>query len=101
MLSILKKKYGISRQKGGRPPKLTVEDKLYVTLKCLREYRTTGSIAAEYRVCKGTVFQSVQWVEDTPAEDGVFDLRGKRNLKENRTRSGMSWLVYGKSGKPP
>jgi hypothetical protein len=33
MLSILQKEYGILHQKGGRPPKLTVEEKLYVTLK--------------------------------------------------------------------
>jgi hypothetical protein len=79
------------RQKGGRPPKLTVEDKLSVTLKYLWEYhRTMDSIAAKYRVCKGTICQSVQWVEDTLAEDGTFALPEKRNSKENRGQSGMS-----------
>ena len=39
------------------------------------------SIAAEYRVCKGTVCLSVQWVESTLAEDGAFALPGKRKLK--------------------
>jgi hypothetical protein len=32
---------------GGKPPKLTPEDKRYVALKYLREYRTMDSIAAE------------------------------------------------------
>jgi len=35
---------------GGKPPKLTREDKLYVTLKYLREYRIMDSIAVEYGV---------------------------------------------------
>ena len=81
MLSILQGEYDALHQNGGKPPKLTVEDKLYVTLKYLREYRTMDSIAAEYRVCKGTVCLSIQWVEDTLAEDGTFALPGKRKLK--------------------
>jgi hypothetical protein len=81
MLSILQKEYDILHQKDGRPPKLTVEDRLTITLKYLREYRTMDSIAAEYRVCKGTVCQSVRWVEDTLTEDGTFALPGKQKLK--------------------
>jgi hypothetical protein len=45
MLSILQKEYDTLHKKGGRPPTLTVEDKLYITLKYLREYRTMDSIA--------------------------------------------------------
>ena len=81
MLSILQGEYDALHQNGGKPPKLTVEDKLYVTLKYLREYRTMDSIAAEYRVCKGTVCLSIQWVENTLTEDGTFALPGKRKLK--------------------
>jgi hypothetical protein len=81
MLSILQKEYGTLHQKGGRPPKLTAEEKLYVTLKYLREYRTMDSIAADYHVCKGTVCQSVQWVEDTLTEDGTFAMPGKKKFK--------------------
>ena len=66
---------------GGKPPKLKPEDKLYVTLKYLREYRTMDSIAAEYGVCKGTVCLAIQWVEDTLMKDGTFELPGKRVLK--------------------
>ena len=77
MLSILQREYNTLHQKGGKPPKLTVEDKLYITLKYLRGYRTMDSIAAEYGVCKGTVCLSIQWVEDTLAADGTFALPGK------------------------
>jgi hypothetical protein len=47
MLSSLQKEYNTLHQQGGKPPKLTVEDKLSITLKYLREYRTMDSIAAE------------------------------------------------------
>ncbi|MDR1218185.1 MAG: transposase family protein [Treponema sp.] len=66
---------------GGKPPKLTPGDKLYSTLKYLREYRTMDSIVAEYGVCKGTVCLAIQWVEDTPAKDGAFALPEKKALK--------------------
>jgi hypothetical protein len=74
MLSIPQEAYGTLHKKGGKPPKLTVKDKLYITLKYLRKYRSMDSIAAEYGVCKGTVCLSIQWVEDTMAADGVFAL---------------------------
>jgi hypothetical protein len=85
MLSILQKEYNPLHQKGGKPPKLTVEDKLYITLKYLREYRRMDRIAAEYGVCKGTVCLSIQWVEDTLTEDGTFALPGKKKLKRKST----------------
>ena len=65
MLIILQKEFEKMHKIGGKPPKLTPEDKLYVTLKYLRDYRTMDSIAAEYKVCKGTICLSIQWVEDT------------------------------------
>ena len=72
MRSILQKEYEILHEKGGKPPKLTVADKLSITLKYLREYRTMDSIAAEYGVCKGSVCMSIQWVEDTLSKDGII-----------------------------
>ena len=82
MLLILQKEFNTMHKSGGKPPKLTPEDKLYVTLKYLRDYRTMDSIAAEYKVCKGTICLSIQWVEDTLVKDGTFALPGKRILKK-------------------
>ncbi|MCL2381175.1 MAG: transposase family protein [Treponema sp.] len=81
MLAILQKEFDENHKRGGKPPKLKPEDKLYITLKYLREYRTMDSIAAEYGVCKGTVCLSIQWVEDTLVKDGAFALPEKRALK--------------------
>jgi hypothetical protein len=91
MLSILQKEYDVLHQKGGKPPKLTIEDKLYITLKYLREYRTMDSIAAEYGVCKGTVCLVIQWVEDTLVKDGTFALPGKKAL--NRKSPSIQYIV--------
>ena len=91
MLSILQKEYDALHQKGGKPPKLTVEDKLSITLKYLREDRTMDSIAAEYGVCKGTVCLSIQWVEDTLVGAGTFDLPEKKTLR--RKSPSMQYIV--------
>ena len=82
MLLILKKEFNTMHKSGGKPPKLTSEDKLYITLKYLRDYRTMDSIASEYKVCKGTICLSIQWVEDTLVKDGTFALPEKRTLKK-------------------
>jgi hypothetical protein len=81
MLLILKKEFGALHKNGGKPPKLAPEEKLYITLKYLREYRTMESIAAEYGVCKGTICLAIQWVDDTLVKDGTFALPGKKALK--------------------
>ena len=82
MKEILDKEYEEMHKKGGSPPKMSAEDKLYATLKYLREYRTMESIAADYGVSKSTICESIQWVENTLTKNGTFKLPGKRALKE-------------------
>jgi hypothetical protein len=98
MRSILQRAYDALHLNGGKLPKLTVENKRYITLKYLREYRTMDSIAAEYRVCKGTV---CLWAEDILKEDGTFALPGN---KETEEKIGLHSIRRGrccrKPGKP-
>jgi len=82
MMGILQKEYEKLHKKGGSPPKLSVEDKLMVTLKYLREYRTMEHIGYDYGVSKSTVCESIQWVENTLKKDSTFKLPGKKVLKE-------------------
>jgi hypothetical protein len=91
MLSMLQKEFEVLHRNGGKPPKLTSEDKLYITLKYLRQYPTMDSLAAEYAVCKGTVCLAIQWVEDTLAKNGAFALPGKRALK--RKSASIQYIV--------
>jgi hypothetical protein len=83
MKEILNKEYEKMHQKGGSPPKMSVEDKLYAALKYLREYRTMESIGGDYGVSKSTICESIQWVENTLTKDGTFKLPGKKVLKES------------------
>jgi len=82
MMAILQKEYNKMHKSGGSPSKLTVRDKLTVTLKYLREYRTMESIGADYGVRKSTVCESIQWVENTLAKDKTFKLPDKKVLKK-------------------
>ena len=91
MRAILQNEFNEMHKRGGKPPTLTPEDKLYITLKYLREYRTMESIAAEYGVCKGTICLTIQWVEDTLTKDGTFALPGKRVLK--RKSASIEYIV--------
>jgi len=65
MKEILDEEYEKMHRKGGSPPKMTVENKLYAALKYLREYRTMESIGGDYGVSKSTICESIQWVENT------------------------------------
>jgi len=82
MMEILQKGYKKLHKYGGSPPTLTIEEKLYITLIYLREYRTMEHIANDFGVAKSTIWESIQWVENTLIEDGTFKLPGKKALKE-------------------
>jgi hypothetical protein len=86
MKGILQKEYNKMHKRGGSPSRLTVENKLYATLKYLREYRTMEHIGGDYGVSKSTICESIQWVENTLKKDGTFDLPGKRMLKKAPTK---------------
>jgi predicted DNA-binding protein YlxM (UPF0122 family) len=82
MKTILQAAFDELHKQGGKPPKLTVEDKLYIALKYLREYRAMESIGAEYGVGKSAARESIQWIEDTLSKDKKFHLPEKKVLKK-------------------
>jgi hypothetical protein len=91
MKAILQKEFDKLHRQGGSPPKLPVENKLLITLKYLREYRTMESIGHDYGVSKSTVCETIQWVENTLAKDKTFKLPGKKVLKE--TSDTIAYIV--------
>jgi hypothetical protein len=91
MKEILEKEYEEMHKRGGSPPKMSVENKLYATLKYLREYRTMEHIGGDYGVSKSTVCESIQWVENTLIKDGTFKLPGKKALK--KATDAMDYIV--------
>ncbi len=80
MLEILTEQFGNEHVQGGKPPKLSVLDKLIIMLCYYREYRTMQHIAFDYGVTKATICNSIHWVEKTLIKSGVFRLPSKREL---------------------
>ena len=85
MLLILEEAYKRLHSKGGSPLKrLSVLDKLTITLEYYREYRTMRHIAFDYGVSKSMVHKSIHWVEDVLIRSKEFSLPSKRSLVETK-----------------
>ena len=85
MLEILETAYVKLHVRGGRPPKLSVLDKLVITLGYYREYRTQQHIAFDYGVVKSAICESIQWVESELLKVKCFHLPGKKALLQAET----------------
>ena len=81
-IEILNKAYNLKHAKGGRKPKLSIEDMMLATLEYWREYRTYFHIANDYGLAEGNMYKIIRWVEDSLIKDGTFSLPGKKALLE-------------------
>ena len=63
MLAVLKTVYQLKHEKGGRKPKLSLEDILMATLQYTREYRTYEQIVADFGIHESNLTRRSQWVE--------------------------------------
>ncbi|GAX45946.1 transposase [Tolypothrix sp. NIES-4075] len=68
-----------SKQKTGRPSKLTLEDQLLMTLEYWREYRTYFHIGQSWGVNESTAYRIIRKIEDTLTKSRAFTLPGKKN----------------------
>jgi hypothetical protein len=86
-VEILNGKYAEEHTKNvrnsGRKPKLSMEDKLVMTMEYLREYRTLAHIGASYGIAESNVQRTIKWVENILVKDGTFRLPGKKALIES------------------
>lgn len=83
MTEILGKAYEEKHERGGRKPKLTIEEQLLMTLKYLRQYVTQKELAYEFEIGEATVHDTIVWVENVLIKDGTFSLPGKKRLLED------------------
>jgi hypothetical protein len=70
-----------TRIKTGRPPKLSVEDQVLMTLAYWREYRTFFHIAKSWGVHESSVWRTIRRVEDILTKSKAFTLPGKKRLQ--------------------
>jgi len=85
MIEVLVAAYEKKHKRGGRKPKLTLEEQLIMTLKYLRQYVTQKELAYEFEVGEATVHDTIKWVEDTLVKDEKFKLPGKKVLLEDES----------------
>jgi hypothetical protein len=70
----------------GRKSRLSVLDKLVITLMYWREYRTYRHIAFDYDVGKTQIGDAVLWVENTIIASGLCNLKSARELRDNPSK---------------
>ncbi len=80
MISILREAEAVLKAQGGKPNKLAIEDRLFMTLEYLREYRTYFHISRSYGISESACYRNIRWVEDTLIKDGQFSLPGRKAL---------------------
>jgi len=85
MYVVLLRAFRILHKQGGKPPTLTVLDKLIIALCYWREYRTYRHIAFDYGVGKTAIGDSVIWVENVLIKSGLFSLPSQRILKKDNS----------------
>jgi len=83
MYKVLRRAYCELHENGGKPPTLSVLDKLVIALQYWREYRTYRHIAFDYGVGKSAIGNTVIWVENTLIKSGLFNLPSKRILQKD------------------
>jgi len=80
MLEILSEAEKKKKAKGGRKPKLILEDRLLMALEYIREYRTYFHVSQSYGVSESTCYETIKWIEDTLIKHPDFALPGRKAL---------------------
>jgi hypothetical protein len=69
------------RVKTGRPPKLSVEDQVLMTLEYWRESRTCFHLARSWGIRESSVWRATRRVGETLTKSKAFTLPGKKKLQ--------------------
>jgi len=83
MVFILKEAEKKQKESGGKPNRLTMEDRLQMTLEYLREYRTYFHAGAAYGISESACYRNIKWIEEVLVKHPDFRLPGKKALLKN------------------
>jgi len=81
MVAVVSDHQARTRIKTGRPPKLSVEDQVLMTLEYWREYRTFFHLARSWGIHESSVWRTIRRVEDVLTKSKAFTLPGKKKLQ--------------------
>jgi hypothetical protein len=68
------------KKKKGRPKKLSIENRLLMTLEYLREYRTYFHIAKSYDVAESVCYENTKQIENILIKSRKFSLPKRKEL---------------------
>ena len=80
MITILSEADVLLKAQGGKPNKLSIEDRVLMALEYLREYRTYFHTSRSYGISESACYRNIRWVEDTLIKDGKLSLPGRKAL---------------------
>ncbi len=81
MVELVSNRLTKKRRKTGRPPKLSVQDQVLLTLEYWREYRTLFHLATSWGLHESNVCRIIRRVEDILTSSKAFRLPGKKRLQ--------------------
>ena len=84
IVNVLRPKYEAKRKKGGRKPKLSLEDMIMATFGYLREYRTFASLGVSFGIDETNIQRNIVWCEDEMVKSNLFSLPGMKKLREDQ-----------------
>ena len=85
MVTVLKEAENKTTSRRGKPPHLSIEDKLLMTLEYLREYRTYFHLGQSYGLSESACYRNCRWIEDTLIKSRMFSLPGRKALLKSDT----------------
>lgn len=85
MVEIIKEAQNIRSSRRGKPPHLSIADRLLMTLEYLREYRTYFHLGQSYGLSESACYRNCRWIEDTLIKSKMFSLPGKKALLKSNT----------------
>lgn len=68
------------KKKPGRPKKLSIEERLLMTLEYLREYRTYFHISQSYGISESVCYENIKEIENILIKSNKFSLPKKSEI---------------------
>ena|SRR5271165_5241575 len=85
MIAVVKEAENKRTSRRGKPPHLSTEDRLLMTLEYLREYRTYFHLGQSYGLSESACYRNCRWMEDILIKSKIFSLPGKKALLKSNT----------------
>ncbi len=86
MVKILEEADVKKKKFGGRPSKLTIEQKLQMTLQYWRQYRTYFEIGLDFGISESVCYKNIIWVEDILIKSKAFALPTRSEVLKEKNK---------------